>query len=76
MGDKSIILLKDKATNELYINLKDIAELLYYPDEVTMLSQDVALDSLNQILKETGKFPIQNNLGSSTLLRKLPINEK
>ena len=75
MPDIKIILLFDKATNDLYLNLSDMARLLYYSDEKAMLSSDVALDILNDIKKKTGKFPIMDNLASVSLLRKIPLNE-
>jgi hypothetical protein len=73
VGEIKVILLYDNKTDEVFISTSDLAKLLNYPDEKIMLGNDKALDILNLIMKETGKFPIQDNLANLNLLRKIPF---
>ncbi len=50
---------RNKKTNEILINVDDTAKVLGYKNETDMMSDNEALDIINENWKSTGEFPIK-----------------
>tara|TARA_R110002096_G_scaffold27009_3_gene83003 strand:- start:1211 stop:1444 length:234 start_codon:yes stop_codon:yes gene_type:complete len=54
-----IRILKNKATNEILLNIEYVARVLGFKDSIELMSSNEALDIVNKHWKQTGNFPIK-----------------
>ena len=52
-------ILKNKATNEILLDMNDVAKIFGFIDATDLMSNNEALDIVNKHWKKTGEFPIK-----------------
>lgn len=66
---KPVRFIKDRQTGEININADDAAKVLGFDSITDLMSEDGALDIVNQVKKETGKFPLSQMEQPETSIR-------